>query len=113
MSLLYGSDYELSETWLAPMFQRKRNSTVLTAQLVSDGVDVENDVVEGVLSELRRGLVTFRVRIFAMVRFKRGKWLTKNYIVKAYCDGIDIGFLNGTGIGSLIEPSRQCEVDMY
>lgn len=110
--ILYGSDYQLSETRLAPMFQRKRNQTVLSARFVSDDVDVDNDVVKGLASELRRGMVTFRVRILALVRFKRGKWLTRGYIVKADCDGVDIGFFNATGVGNLIEPSRQCEVDM-
>ncbi|XP_017248436.1 NDR1/HIN1-like protein 10 isoform X2 [Daucus carota subsp. sativus] len=107
--LLYGSDYELSGTTIAPMFQSKRNQTVISARLVSDDVDVDNDVVEGVASELRRGVITFRVRVLAGVRFKRGKWVTKKYKVKADCDGIDIGVLNATGTGNLIEPGIQCE----
>ncbi|XP_074358543.1 NDR1/HIN1-like protein 13 [Apium graveolens] len=107
--ILYGSDYELSETRLAPMFQRKRNQTVLSARFVSDDVDVDKNVIEGLASELRRGVVTFRVRILALVRFKRGKWLTKSYLVKADCNGVDIRFSNATGVGNLIEPSRQCE----
>ncbi|KAK1404663.1 hypothetical protein POM88_004268 [Heracleum sosnowskyi] len=107
--ILYGSDHELSWTRLAPMFQSKRNQTMLRAQFVSDDVDVENDVAEGLASELRRGVVTFRVRILALVRFKRGKWLTRSYVVKADCVGVDIGFFNATGMGNLIEPSRQCE----
>ncbi|WOL15542.1 hypothetical protein Cni_G24323 [Canna indica] len=116
-AVLYGSD-TLSETFLAPFYQWKGETTALPARLVAAGEYVDSDVVKGINSERGRGdgAVSFHVRVLAWVRFRSGAWRTRWHVLRIYCDNVPIGFRNGSTAattGSLVGSTpKKCVSDL-
>ncbi|GMP98621.1 hypothetical protein CsSME_00046440 [Camellia sinensis var. sinensis] len=113
-SVFYRDGFLVSQSKLAPFHQAKLNQTLVSARMAIVGANVGNNVVKEILEDERNGTVSFGVRVLAVVRFRSGGWLTRKRLMRVYCYDVEIGHSAsaGDGSGSLLTPSKECEVDL-
>lgn len=112
-SVLYpGSSDSLGTTPLQPFSQPKRSQTRVPVPFEVVSEYVGEDVAAGISGEKSAGSVGFRVRVFALVKFRSGFWWTRERLLRVFCDRVQIGVDPKNGTGSLMGQPGACEVDL-
>ncbi|PIN12952.1 hypothetical protein CDL12_14432 [Handroanthus impetiginosus] len=103
----------LSKIYPPPFVQPRRNRTTIQINLSIIDVDLGNEVVKAMKQDLDRGTLSFEIKIFAVVRFRNGKWKTKRQFMRAYCGGVSFAFTSNNKAGIFLNPYQECEVYLY
>ena len=102
----------LSTTPLQPFSQSKRNQTWVPVRFEVMSEYIGEDVAARISGEKSTGSVGFRVRVFALVKFRSGFWWTRERLLRVYCDRVQIGVDPKNGTGSLMGQPGACEVNL-
>lgn len=108
----HGGRDGLSTTPLQPFSQPKGDQTRVPVRFEVMSEYVGEDVAAGISNEKSTGSVGFRLRVFALVKFRSGFWWTRERLLRVYCDGVQIGVDPKNGTGSLMGLPGACEVDL-
>lgn len=73
---------------------------------------VGNEVLEALKGDLVSGSIKFVVKVFVLLRLESKDWKTGSHLIRVYCDDVILGFSSVNGQGNMIDPYRECRVDM-
>ncbi|KAK9291186.1 hypothetical protein L1049_009374 [Liquidambar formosana] len=111
--VVYGEEDLLYGTDLPPFYQEKRNETTVEAQLAVVSDTADGYVLRAISEEKARGLVSFDVRVLALINFRKGVWQTRRHLLRASCEGVIFGFsAPNNGTGTLMGGPRACKVGL-
>ncbi|XP_059668656.1 NDR1/HIN1-like protein 10 [Cornus florida] len=110
-SVFYG-DSLLTQTELRPFSQPKNKQNLIRSRFALVRANVGDNVAKAISSDRARGSVSFGVRVLSLVRFRTGGWRMRKHLLRVYCDGLNIGYSSSNGRGTLLNPSKECEVDI-
>ncbi|XP_010262977.1 PREDICTED: protein YLS9-like [Nelumbo nucifera] len=109
-STFYYRGAQLSDTFVAPFSQGKKNETTMQVKFAAASQYVPESSAKALASDRSSGEVGFNVRIWAWVWFKCGGWRTRMHYLRVFCDNVKIGFSSNRGVGVLSGGPTNCKV---
>ncbi|KAL2503128.1 protein YLS9-like [Forsythia ovata] len=114
ISLLYTSQRMLlSQDYLPPLVQPRKNQTVINTDLGFTDLDLGKDVVAALKEDLDQGTFTLGLKVLAMVNFQNGKWKTKAQFMRAFCGSIVLVSLPNNNSRIFQSSNRRCVVYLF
>lgn len=68
-------------------------------------------VLRDIKGDWSRGVVSFQVKVNVRVKFRAGRWLSRQRFVDAFCKDLSVEFLPAKETGKLHDGGRICSVD--
>ena len=97
-------DRYLTQSFVSPLSLEVKEHVVMNVKLSVDNVFepvVDQKLVDDMALDRSRGSLIFRIRLMVSATFRRGSWWKKSRTLKIRCEGLEVEFAGGAGVGTL------------